>query len=68
MRMVSGGDEVLEALQSLRARALIDDAQNALDAGCQHFNHAGVELTTVRAILECLRDEGAVTFVKPGAE
>lgn len=65
MWMPAGGDEVVEAIQSLRARALVEDAQRALDEGFHHFNRAGVKLTSVPAILECLRDEGGVTLVKP---
>lgn len=48
-----------------KAVALVQGIQNELKKGTKHYNQAGEELTTVKAILETLVKEGRVSFSNP---
>lgn len=47
------------------AHAVLDAVRSALAAGVKHFNKAGTELKTPKAILECLLEEGGVVLQEP---
>ncbi len=48
-----------------KAGMLLRAIRNELAQGTKHYNRAGEELTTVKAILTTLLDEGEITFQPP---